>query len=374
MTRSRMVVLGGGVIGLSIAYELVCRGHWVQLIDARKVERQSSWAGAGILPPVNSQTAIHPLEFMEGLSTELHRLWHKKLLTDTGIDNGLIACGGIYLARTIGEQAALAGQVAYWKEREIDWQFWGEKELKSLSGLRIDKIRTAYFLPGEYQVRNPRHLQALEIACRQQGVELSLGVDPARVKLKLGSGAAIVNFDNQPIHADQVCVAAGAWSEQLLAPLGIKMPVTPVRGQMVLFKLPERPLAPIINEGTRYLVPRSDGFVLAGATIEEVGFQSNTEPDDIAELVEWAHHLLPACNQARCIDQWAGLRPASADALPYIGSLGQVSNLLVATGHFKAGLHLSTATAVVIADLIENRPLSIDLTPFDPQRTIIHSK
>lgn len=367
-----MIVLGGGVIGLSIAYELACRGHSVRLIDARYAGRQSSWAGAGILPPVNTQTAIHPLERMEGLSTEFHLQWHEQLQAETGIDNGLIACGGIYLARTIGEQAALAGQVAYWREREIEWHRWGEQELRRLPGLNIDQVRTAYFLPGEYQVRNPRHLQALQIACRQRHVDLSIGIDPARIKLGIDSGTANVSFDDHPLHADHVCLAAGAWSERLLAPLGIRMPVTPVRGQMVLFQLPESPFAAIINEGTRYLVPRSDGFLLAGATIEEVGFQSHTETDDIAELVEWAHRLLPACSHTSLVDQWAGLRPASADAMPYIGPLGQAANLFVATGHFKAGLHLSTATAVLVSDLMENRPTSVDLTPFDPQRTVIH--
>jgi len=147
----------------------------------------------------------------------------------------------------------------------------------------------------------------------------------------------------------------------------------PVRGQMLLYKLDTAPFAAIVNEGTRYLVPRADGHVLFGATIEEVGFDMSTTESGITNLTQHAQTILPELTEDRLVKTWAGLRPGTFDGFPYIGPLSQSSNLFVAAGHFKAGLHLSPGTAEVIADLIEHKTPSIDLRPFAPSRTKVSS-
>lgn len=382
---SHTLIIGGGVIGLSIAYELSRRQQRVTVIEKKKLGRAASWAGAGILPPTNGQTAIHPLEKLEALSSDLHRQWAVALKHQTNIDTGYTDCGGIYLARTAGEVAALTGQQLYWTEREIPFEVMTHEQLQQRVPGLIDSstaanVRLALWLPTESQLRNPHHLQALIAACEKHLVNLI--TDAHEVSLNFNDGhTKSVYANGQTYTADHYCLAAGAWSEQLLGPLNISLPMTPVRGQMCLFQLPQPIFSPVINEGTRYLVPRADGHVLAGATIEEVGFNHDTDPADIAELVAWASSLIPACNQTTLIKSWSGLRPGTYDAFPYIGPLGNISNetksssqqyphnnTWIATGHFKSGLHLSTGTAHLIADLIEDRPSAIALTPFAPNR------
>ncbi len=365
-----IIVVGGGVIGLSVAYELAHRNFAVTILERDRVGRQTSWAGAGILPPVNLSTAIHPFEQLEALSTELHEQWSERLKAETGIDNEFSKSGGLYVARTSGERAALVGQKLFWSEREIGFESWGLSDLHHwVPALRPDSILEAVFLPTEYQVRNPQHLKALECACRQRGVTIVEQTMPIRISVD-GNQNPVVTVGGERLEADHYCVAAGAWSQPLMETLGVPFSVTPVRGQMVLFKLPEPIFKPIINEGTRYLVPRHDGHVLVGATVEEVGFDSSTNSADIDSLVAWAESLIPECNRGSMIQSWAGLRPGSFDGFPFIGLLGESKNISVATGHFKSGLHLSTATAVVLADLVEQKAPRIDLRPFDPNRAM----
>jgi glycine oxidase len=164
--------------------------------------------------------------------------------------------------------------------------------------------------------------------------------------------------------AGQFCFTAGAWTGQLLQNLGISLGILPIRGQMVLFKCPKPPISKIVNVGSRYLVPRDDGYVLAGSTEEEVGFNKQTTSDSIAELSNFARELVPSLASANIEKTWAGLRPASYDGYPYLGPLPGLSNAFVAAGHFRTGLYLSPATAVVMSQLMNGQTPAIDLTPF----------
>lgn len=362
------LIIGGGVIGLSLAYELSRRRQPVTLLERERVGQKASWAGAGILPPTQATTAIHPLEKLEALSSELHAQWATDLRTQTGIDTGYIECGGVYLARSRGEIAALIGQQLCWQQRHIPFETLDRSQLtERVPGCRLEPSAQAVFVRGESQLRNPRHLQALLAACRQNGVKIVEGIASLELVVH-DEQTESIHADGTEYRADQYCVACGAWSEQLLAPFQASLPMTPVRGQMALFKLPQPIFDSVINEGIRYLVPRADGQVLAGATIEEVGFDSDTVPADIAELVAWASELIPACNPQTLVSAWAGLRPGTCDGFPYLGLMGNSRNTWVATGHFKAGLHLSTGTAVVMADSIEGQTPAIDLAPFSPGR------
>ena len=143
-------------------------------------------------------------------------------------------------------------------------------------------------------------------------------------------------------------------------PIGI----FPIRGQMVMFKCERPPITRIINDGPRYLVPRDDGRVLVGSTEEEVGFDKRTTDDALSELVDLARSLVPALREAPIEHTWAGLRPASFDGLPYLGPLPGLKNATIAAGHFRSGLYLSTATAVVLSQYLRGETPQIDLAPF----------
>jgi glycine oxidase len=167
-----------------------------------------------------------------------------------------------------------------------------------------------------------------------------------------------------PLRARRYCFTAGAWTGKLLSRLEIPIAVLPLRGQMVMFRCPQSPIRHILNDGSRYIVPRDDGRVLAGSTEEEVGFDKRTTEEAIAELIEFARTLVPILANAPIEQTWAGLRPASFDGFPYLGPLPGLSNAYVAAGHFRSGIFLSPATAVVMSQLLRGEQPLIDLGPF----------
>ncbi|MCH2180569.1 MAG: FAD-dependent oxidoreductase [Mariniblastus sp.] len=365
---TRTVVIGGGIMGLSIAWELSGRGHRVSLVDREQVGRPASWAGAGILVPANEQTAIHPLDQLTALSNRLHAEWAVDLKSETGIDNGFQVCGGIYLARSLGEAAALSGLRGYWEECQIEYLELSATALGlQQPHLSTAGVRMALSVPGEAQIRNPHHLRALRAGCRSRGVEFHQSVGDPCFETRSGQLVAL-RLGNQRIEGDRFCITAGAWTSELLHPLGVNLSMIPVRGQMLLYFWPESGLKTILNEGSRYVVPRPDGHILVGSSTEEAGFEPTTTKPVLAELEAFAASLLPALTPERLESQWAGLRPATYDGFPYLGRLPNWENGFVATGHFKVGLQQSTGTALVMADLVEEKPPRIDLAPFDPAR------
>jgi glycine oxidase len=363
------LIIGGGVIGLSLAYELARRRWQVRLLDRGRLGREASWAGAGILPPANAATALHPLEKLRALSNDLHAEWSQRLLSETGIDNGFRRCGGLYLARSNGEAAALAAMHETLQEERIACRRLSAAELMTLEpGLErlasSGELRAAYELPDECQLRNPRHLQALAAACAKLGVEIHEQCEVNDV----GQSNALSGRSMAPSDADAVVLTAGPWTQQLLARESVSTGIFPVRGQMVLFHCERPPFRRVLNEGPRYLVPRDDGYVLAGSTEEEAGFDKSTTTEAIAELTQFAVNLVPALSKAVIEQTWAGLRPASFDGFPYIGRVPGLENVFTAAGHFRSGLQLSPGTAVVLADVLEGRTPAIDLTPFRVSR------
>jgi len=171
------------------------------------------------------------------------------------------------------------------------------------------------------------------------------------------------------VRADRYCLAAGAWSGRLAEALGLHIETRPIRGQIALLRLPEQVLTRVVNVGLEYLVPRADGRLLAGSTIEDAGFEKVTTPPTIERLLGFARRMLGPLPEAAIEQSWAGLRPGSMDGLPFIGRAPGCDNGYVAAGHFRAGLHQSTGTAVLLADLIDGRTPAIDPTPFAPGRT-----
>ena len=363
-----VLIIGGGVIGLSLAWELARGGSHVRIIDRGEPGKEASWAGAGILPPASMTAALHPYDRLRALGSSLHAQWAGELKEATGIDTGYLRCGGWYLARTAGESAALAAWAAASRAEGIDVQRIGLDELPSLEpglalGSGAGRVRAAYLVPGEAQLRNPRHLQALLAACLAQGVEVTPHVQAAQAVIASGQIAEIQTSVG-PVRACRYCFTAGAWTGQLLAQLGVAVHVLPIRGQMVLFRCERPPIARIVNEGSRYLVPRDDGRLLAGSTEEEVGFDKRTTPAAIRELTEFACQLVPELAASEVERTWAGLRPGSLDGLPYMGPLPHLANAFVAAGHFRSGLYLSPAVAVVMSQLLRGEVPEFDLEPF----------
>lgn len=376
-----LVICGGGVIGLSIALETALHGWKVAVLEGSQLGKGASWAGAGILPAGATIEPDDPLEQLRSLSHRLHGEWALRLRELTGIDTEYRRCGGLYIATTPAERATLAANRLWWSELGITSESWSAQQaLTRIPGLAAlvdsDPRAEFWFVPDDCRLRNPRHLAALVAACRSLSVDLYehakvMGFDRndhriETVNVEFDAGQ---NTDRRTsIRGDRYCIASGAWSVHLLDALGITTGILPVRGQMVLYRCTVPPFSMILNEGHRYLVPRDDGHVLAGSCEEEVGYLCQTTPEMISELRLWAEGIWPELSSAPVASQWAGLRPGSFDSFPYLGPLPPWENAYIASGHFRHGLHWSTATAVLMREVMMGEPTRLDLAPFRLQR------
>jgi glycine oxidase len=351
-----------------------------------------------MLPPGVRRPEDSPLDRLQGLGSELHPQWHEKLYEETGIDNGFRPSGAVYLARPgsvaanchsanssdttqYGETASdLMAEIAAWQSRGIRAEALDAGGLQAIEPALFSSLAsgssaapTACFLPDECQIRNPRHVRALQVACVRAGVEISPGVAAEDFVItskeatsfeQASKRVAGVVASGQVLSAEHICITTGSWSAALVRKLGISIRVRPLRGQIVLLRDSSCGLKRIVNVGPRYLVPRGDGLVLVGSTEEEAGFDRRTTAQGIQGLLNFALQLAPSLSQAVVERTWAGLRPATVDGWPYLGPLPGFANVSIAAGHFRAGLWLSPATAVVMRQSILGQPTEIDLTAF----------
>jgi len=363
-----VLIIGAGVIGLSLAYELSGHGLSVRLIDRAAPAREASWAGAGILPPAKRGAVEHPYEDLAGLSHELLPRWTEQLREETGIDNGLRRWGAVHLATTPEEAERLEAMAALWQARQVVAEPLSTEALQDReAAVATEHVLAAYHLPEEAQIRNPRHLKALLVGCTRRGVHLEAGCEAQSFHVAAGR-IRHVHTSRGKRAAGAVCIAAGAWSRAVVDELKLTLTIKPVRGQIVLLT-GDRPLhRHIINRGSRYIVPRPDGRILVGSTEDDVGFDKRTTAEGIRELLNFACELIPALGQLEVERCWAGLRPQTSDGFPYLGRVPELENAFVAAGHFRAGLTLSPATAVVMSQLIRGEQPEVDLRPFRVDR------
>lgn len=365
-------IVGGGVIGLSLAWELARHQRRVVLLEKRELGREASWAGAGILPPGPLEDAstkpkgepVHPYDQLRAVSSARHRQWAEQLREETGLDTGYRRCGGLYFARRPGESAALRGWRLQLEDEQIESRELSIDDVRACEpNVDVDELRYALSLPDEAQIRNPWHLDALIEAGRRLQVEFRTHCEVRGVQR---SGGQITRLETAqgPVVADNYCFTSGAWTYPLLGNMAPSLEIVPIRGQMILFQT-ESPLASnILNEGSRYLVPREDGFLLAGSSEEEAGYDKSNTEEILAQLRDFAFSWLPSLRQGREVRAWAGLRPGSFDGFPYLDRLPEIDNGFVAAGHFRSGLYLSTATAENMAQWMTRGEPTISLKPF----------
>jgi glycine oxidase len=373
----RCCIVGGGIIGLSIARELAGRGHAARVVAREPWRQTASWASAGILPASRTprSAAFRPDDALAAASFSLHRRWAEELLAETGIDNGLRQCGGLHVATSLRELRQLEREAGEWRARGVACESLDGDAVAGVepvvgAAVAAGKVVGGLLLPEQSQLVPPRHLEALEHSCRRRGVEVTHGCEVRSVHLRhdrVTSLSITTASGDEQVEAEWFVIAAGAWTEGLIRQFGARLETRPIRGQMVLFGpgrgCPDR----IIERGLEYLVPRHDRRLLVGSTMEDVGFDPSTTVSGIAGLITLARSFLPDLPE-QPERTWAGLRPGSQDGLPAIGPLAGIGNCLVAAGHFRAGVLLSTGTAVLVADLVEGRAPSVDPRGFAPCR------
>ncbi|MCE9632475.1 MAG: FAD-dependent oxidoreductase [Planctomycetia bacterium] len=371
-------IIGGGIIGLSIARELAGRGVSVRVLSRDTREEMASWAAVGIFPPAPSGPGMTPNAALTAWSDRLHRVWARELLDETGIDNGLRRCGGLHLAADEAGLQRLRTEAGSWLAKGACCEVLDDTALAAaepaLAGaVARGAVRGGLLLADEHQFRSPRQLRALEQSCLNRGVVLTRGADVSTIAVNGGrimGVVASVQGVSERVEAATYVVAAGAWSGRLAEELGLTLDTRPIRGQIVLLRVPRQPLTRIVNLGLDYIVPREDGNLLVGSTLEDAGYVPVPTDAAILRLRRVAVDLLGDVADVAPEKTWAGLRPGSPDGLPFIGRVPALANAFVAAGHFRAGLHQSTGTAVMISDLIQGRTPEIDPTPFGPSRRV----
>ncbi len=358
---SDVLIVGGGVIGLTCAWELSLRGAQVTVLEQSELAKEASWAGAGMIPPGDlGHLPTHQLAVM---SSQLWPELTAELRETTGVDNEYRACQGLL----IEEESHSQDLLRRWTERGVRVEQLSASEIRERVPQISESVQSASLLVDQCQVRNPRHLRALIAGCQARGVRLL--EDHQVIEWKTESKTEANRISQVMTHhgqysAKEVVVTAGAWSRTLLESLSVSLQIKPIRGQIVLLNGNLPGFQVTIESGSHYLVPRVDGRLLIGATEEDVAFERANTPEAIQRLRAFARQLIPATASLQIEKTWCGFRPHSQRGYPYLGRVSGWENLTLAAGHFRAGLSNSPATARLIAQLLTNEPTSLDLSDF----------
>jgi glycine oxidase len=353
-------VVGGGVIGLLSAYELANAGCDVVVLEQGQAGQEASWAGGGILSPLYPWRYPDAVTQLAAWSQHEYPSLASTLSSTTGIDPEWVQSGMIVLGASDIDEAIK------WSDKRAIGRIvqTGGAEVRALEpGLKVSEGGKVLWDPSVAQIRNPRLLKALSQWLKAAGVDIreqqrvvGFSADEGRlVALQTTEGA---------IQTAQCLVAAGAWTAELLATTQLRLPVRPVRGQMLLLEGRLGVISHIVMKDARYLIPRRDGRILVGSTLEEAGFDQSTTEGAQQDLLKSAIDLVPEIAHCKIERQWAGLRPGSPDGIPYIGEHPKVAGLFVCTGHYRNGIVLGPASARLVADLMLRRHTLWDPTPY----------
>lgn len=354
----RIVIIGGGLIGLLTARELARSGQDVIVVEQGEIGAEASWAGGGILSPLYPWRYPEPVNRLAHWSQRHYPALAKELLQEGGIDPEWTPSGLLMLDQNEHE-AAQSWAADYGMPCEVI----ARKESAELEpGLRCPGPQALWF-PGLAQIRNPRLVKSLAKACKRAGVALRASTRVTGVTLR-GAAVTRVETETGSLDADRVVIASGAWSARLVSSLGMELPVRPVRGQMILYHGQPGLVRHINLYQGHYLIPRQDGRVLVGSTLEEVEFDKSTTQDARSDLARFATDLFPVLADVPIETQWAGLRPGSPTGIPYICQVPGVDGLYLNTGHFRNGVVLGLASAHLLADMLLERPTILDPSPY----------
>lgn len=358
MRSSDITIIGGGVMGLMTAREFFDAGASVTILEKNLCGQESSWAGGGILSPLYpwrqaksiSDLVLPSIKRYPQLAAELHE--------NTGIDPQWTQSGLL-----ITQNPDIEAARQWCQDSQIIVETPDNSFFKQLNTDSHEPI----FLPEIAQVRNPRLLQALKQDVLNKGVRL---IENCEINS--------FTLENQQIHdvhssegkfaINEIVMTTGAWTrtifqQQLIGFMDLPE-IYPAKGQMLLFDTPANSLSHIVLEGDHYLIPRRDGKILVGSTVEYEEFHKDLTVEAHEKLIRFATHLLPLLKQAPMIKHWAGLRPATDDGVPYIGRHPEISNLSLNAGHFRNGLTMAPTSARLLADLILNRPPVVNPEPY----------
>ena len=363
-----MVIAGAGITGCAIAYELSRRGVSCVVLDSRRLGMAATNAAAGILAPLAEFHRPDALVRLGLASLRLYPEWVERLREEVpGIDVEFALNGVLRVAFDEKELAALQAGLRYRNELGVELVELDGPSLREAEPRLSPKVAGGLLCPEEGQISNQLFTLALSRAARQRGARVIEG-SPVLGFRRRGERVTAVRTPEGELACDRLVLATGPWTRPLAAKLGVEVPTRPVRGQMMALGRMMTPVHQTIWGPRGYLVPRANGLVFAGATVEEVGFRFHTTKRGLAQVRRAAFELVPQLRHAREHFSWAGLRPSSPDGLPIMGPLPGWENVTVATGHFRNGILLAPITGQLIANAIVDGRADEALAPFDPAR------
>lgn len=412
---TEVIVIGAGLSGLLVARELLREGVTVRVVERGEVGTEASWAGGGILSPIYPWWYLPAVNVLADAGRQAYAQLCQELEHDTGIDPQWVLSGLLILDTHFcidgGQSEDELSNPSDNNIYTIDsaetsrWLAACSQPTRMLSELDVAQLEPnlgaahftskhrskskALLLPDVGQVRNPRLMQALYADVLRRGGLIETNQE-IRQLMTEGDCVQGVGTVETSWLAEKVVVAAGAWSSQFLqqcvafrergmstrsmpksqtdSDCGrlFSSPIRPVKGQMLLYRVAPGLVRSIVVCGGHYLVPRRDGHLLVGSTMEETGFDKSTTRDARAVLERVAHRLVPKLTECEPVGQWAGLRPGTADGVPYIGPIAQIKGLYINAGHFRNGVVMGPAAATLAVDHVLGRSPSIAPEPYLP--------
>jgi len=351
------IVVGGGVIGLLTARQLFLEGVDVLLIEKGWLGGESSWAGGGIVSPLYPWRYDDSVNVLAERSKKIYPELIKKLTEESGQDCELITSGLF----TVTESQQEIGDWA--KKWSVNAKFINDIDsIRAIEDKVGDVVNQGLWMPDVMQVRNPKLVNALKFSCEFLSIPF---IEQTAVEEIVINNDKVcgVRTQQDTIFADKVIIASGAWSAKFSATESV-VDVIPVKGQMIMYKgEPDLVKRIVLSEG-HYIIPRKDGRILAGSTLEKIGYDKTISTDALAELHQAAIELIPLLDDLTVERQWAGLRPGTKKGIPYICQHDVVENLYVHAGHFRNGIVLGAASAEMMTDIVLGRDARYDVKPY----------
>ncbi|MCA1630924.1 MAG: glycine oxidase ThiO [Acidobacteria bacterium] len=382
-----VVVVGGGVAGLSVARELARRGTRTTLVERARLGAEASWAAAGMLAPQVEADARDDFFNFACSSRDAYPAFADALREETGVDIELDCTGTLRLAFTEDDEREHARRFEWQRGAGLLVEQLDAAETRALEPALSARVRGALRFPREWQVENRRLCDALARACRLAGVRVLEETEARSLNVR-GGRFVSVETSRGTFGAGAVVVACGAWSSLLTietdaAPPSPLAPVLdanvehspriePVRGQILCYAMRENePLVRHVVYGAGgYVVPRRDGRLLAGTTTERAGFDKSVTEEGRRAIRLCAEGIAPASADLKITGEWAGLRPRAEDDLPVLGASAGIENLFYATGHYRNGILLAPLTGALVAEMVMSGATPAPLAPFSPARFI----
>jgi glycine oxidase len=367
-TSTDVVIIGGGVTGCSIAYQLSKAGVQVSIIEREEIAAEASSAAAGLLAPAGVLTGPEAGAKLFLASWSITPEVIAEIEAVSGVQVEYQRTGALHVMANGDEQSELSRYAEIWKEQGLEARWVTGDEVHQYEPLLNPSIDEALYVAHAASIRPRLMTQAYAEAARKSGAQIFEHTEVIGLEQISGKVSGIQTAQGETIRCNRLVIAAGAWSAHIGTWLGLAIPVFPARGQILSLRQPATPLKHTIFGNDLYLVPKVDNTIYVGATVEDVGFDKSNTAGGLNWLLSNAIQLVPEFEHAALANIWTGLRPMSQDTYPVLGKAPGWENVILATGHGAGGFELSAITGKTIAELIISDQTSVLIRPFGLER------